>query len=223
MSDIDSQQFVPLNIEQLLKQAFICLQAGQLQEAERLYRAVLQSQPKHPDANHNLGFIAIQRNQPVASLPYFKAALEANPAQWQFWQSYLDALLASDQAPVAQQVLAIGMQRGLNTPVAHAMQQKIEIAVQNDNANGTAPTPTEIDQIVALFNTGHYAEVEKRGLDLTKKFPDSGVAWKVLGTVLKEQEKEALPALQKAATLLPDDADAHYNLGVALNDLGHFD
>ena len=31
---------------------------GKLKEAERLYRAILQSQPLHPDANHNLGLIA---------------------------------------------------------------------------------------------------------------------------------------------------------------------
>ena len=28
---------------------------GRLQEADRFYTAVLEAQPKHPDANHNMG------------------------------------------------------------------------------------------------------------------------------------------------------------------------
>ena len=53
-------------------------------EAERLYRAILQSQPTHPDANHNLGVLAVSVNKLDAALPLFKAALEANPKEEQF-------------------------------------------------------------------------------------------------------------------------------------------
>ena len=51
------------------QQAVARHQAGQLQEAERLYRAVLQVEPKHPEANHNLGMIAVQSKRPDAALP----------------------------------------------------------------------------------------------------------------------------------------------------------
>jgi thioredoxin-like negative regulator of GroEL len=46
-----------LTIEQALQQGVAAHNAGKLEEAERLYRAILQSQPAHPDANHNLGLI----------------------------------------------------------------------------------------------------------------------------------------------------------------------
>ena len=49
-------------IEQALQQGIAAHNAGNLQEAERAYRAILQIQPKHPDANHNLGVIAISAN-----------------------------------------------------------------------------------------------------------------------------------------------------------------
>ena len=42
-----------LTIEQALQQGIAAHKEGKLQEAERLYRAILQSQPLHPDANHN--------------------------------------------------------------------------------------------------------------------------------------------------------------------------
>ena len=70
---------------------------GKLQEAEAGYRAVLQIQPKHPDANHNLGVLAISVNKLEEALLLFKTALEANPNQGQFWISYVDALIKVKQ------------------------------------------------------------------------------------------------------------------------------
>ena len=52
-----------LTIEQALQQGVTAHKEGKLQEAERLYRAILQSQPAHPDANHNLGVIAVLVNE----------------------------------------------------------------------------------------------------------------------------------------------------------------
>jgi hypothetical protein len=48
-----------LTIEQALQQGVAVHKEGKFEEAERLYRAILQSQPLHPDANHNLGVIAV--------------------------------------------------------------------------------------------------------------------------------------------------------------------
>ena len=66
-------------IEQALQQGVAAHREGNFQEAERLYRAVLHSQPAHPDANHNLGVLAVSINKADAALPLFKLALEANP------------------------------------------------------------------------------------------------------------------------------------------------
>ena len=65
--------------------------------------------------------------------------------------------------------------------------------------------------------------MEKRVRLLLQRFPDSGFAWKALGLALLVQGKESLPALQKAAEFLPDDAEAQINLGAALQDRGQFD
>ena len=48
-----------LTIDQALQQGIASHKEGKLQDAERLYRAILQSQPNHPDANHNLGVLAV--------------------------------------------------------------------------------------------------------------------------------------------------------------------
>jgi thioredoxin-like negative regulator of GroEL len=94
-----------LTIEQALQQGVEAHKEGRLQDAERLYRAILRSQPTHPDANHNLGMLAISVNKARAALPLFKLALDANPKIDQFWLSYIHALVKEQQFENAKQVI----------------------------------------------------------------------------------------------------------------------
>ena len=102
-----------LIIEQAHQQALEAQKAGKLQDAELLFRAILQVQPKHPDANHNLGVIAVSLNKPELALPLLKTALEANPMHVQFWLSYVDALIKTNQFEIAKSVLEQGKKAGL--------------------------------------------------------------------------------------------------------------
>lgn len=58
--------------------------------------------------------------------------------------------------------------------------------------------------------------------DLTQRYPGYGFFWKALGAILMQtgQTAQALEPLQKAATLMPQDAEAHSNLGAALRAAG---
>lgn len=74
-----------LTNKQALQQGVAAHKEGKLQEAERFYRAILQSQPLHPDANHNLGVIAVSVNKTEGALPLFRTALQADQKKEQFW------------------------------------------------------------------------------------------------------------------------------------------
>ena len=69
-----------LSIDQALRQGVAAQKDGKIEEAERLYRGILQSHPHHPDANHNLGLIAVSVNKADTALPLFKTALDGNPS-----------------------------------------------------------------------------------------------------------------------------------------------
>ncbi|MFI4941432.1 MAG: tetratricopeptide repeat protein [Burkholderiales bacterium] len=71
---------------------------------------------------------------------------------------------------------------------------------------------------VNLLDPDRIAESEAAAVALTKRFPEDGFGWKLLGVMLKLRGRhgEALRAMHRAAELLPDDEEAQSNLGAAL-------
>ena len=119
-----------LTIEQALQQGVAAHKEGKLQDAERLYRAILQSQPAHPDANHNLGLLAVSVNKVDAALPLFKTALEANPKIEQFWLSYIDALIKEKQFENAKQVFEQAKKQGVAEEKLNVLETKLKPTTQ---------------------------------------------------------------------------------------------
>ena len=93
-----------LTLNQALQKGIEAHRAGQVQEADQYYTAILKAQPKHPDANHNMGVLAVGISKVEEALPFFKTALEANPNIAQFWLSYIDALIKLDRIVEAKAV-----------------------------------------------------------------------------------------------------------------------
>ena len=129
-------------MEHDLQQAVEAHKAGRIQDAERLYRAILQAQPKHPDANHNLGVLVGSLNKPEAALPLFKTALEANPSQGRFWLSYIDALIKEKQFDNARNLLRQGQKAGLAREKVDALEAKLATSLLVQNPESPLPTKT---------------------------------------------------------------------------------
>ena len=127
-----------LTIEQALQQAFAAHKEGKLEDAERLYRAILQSHPLHPDANHNLGVLAVSANKADAALPLFKFALEANPKIEQFWLSYIDALIKEKQFEKAKEVLEQAKKRGVAGEKLNTLETQLPLTTQVNEPKSSA-------------------------------------------------------------------------------------
>lgn len=227
--------------EKLMQQAVAHHQAGRLQEAGEIYQRILQTQPNHPEANHNLGALAVTMEQPAAGLPYFMAALEADPARGQFWLSYIDALVQADERDLAREVLALARQQGLEGDEVEALAERLEevthpaqpaqdehqlpAGVTPSAHLANKPSPQETHALVGLFNAGQYSKAESVAREMTVRFPLDGLGWNVLGAVFRQKgnNTEALAAMQKAAALSPLDVYAHSNLGIMLSDMGRME
>ena len=130
-----------LTIEQALQQGIEAHNSGNPQDAERIYRAILQSQPQHPDANHNLGILVVSFNKSDAALPLFKAALEANPKIEQFWLSYLDCLIREKQFGHATQVLEQAKKQGIDGDKLNTLEGQLSSINQPENVGNASQSP----------------------------------------------------------------------------------
>ena len=121
-----------LTIDQALQQGVEAHKEGKLQDAERLYRAILQAQPNHPDANHNFGVLAVSVGKPLEAIPLFKLALDANPQIEQFWLSYIDVLIKVGRFDEAKRVTLEGGKSGVSSDKLDALNQLLQESVPND-------------------------------------------------------------------------------------------
>jgi len=208
------------NVEKDLQKGIKAHSLGNLQEAERVYRAILQSYPKHPDANHNLGLIAISVNQVTAALPLFKTALDVNPNIEQFWVSYIDVLIKNDQLKSAKQAIKKAKNKGFNVKQLEAL-----LSQSKGATHSKVPSQKQLTTLMAHCQNGMLNDAEHLARSITQGFPKHHFAWEVLGAVLGQSGRysEALGANQTLVVLSPQDANAHYNLGVTLKELGRLD
>ena len=86
-------------------------------------------------------------------------------------------------------------------------------------------TEQKINTLLELYQTGRYVDAEKLSSSITRDLPKHQLAWKVLALALKQNGKisESLIAIQKSVQLEPMDSNAHYNLGVILQELKRLD
>jgi len=86
---------------------------------------------------------------------------------------------------------------------------------------GKEPSPQEVNTLVTLFNKGRLAEAAAQAQAMTMRFPLNWFGWKMLGVLFQQmgQNADALAPMQKAAALLPGDAEMHNNLGIVLQEL----
>jgi predicted Zn-dependent protease len=102
--------------------------AGDLNVAEQLYQETLAIKPEHPEANHNMGVLAVGIGKVQEALPFFKIAVEANPAAAQFWLSYIDALIKLERLADAKAVFDQAKSKGAKDDGYDNLEQRLRDA-----------------------------------------------------------------------------------------------
>ena len=206
----------PQSFESVLRQAVTHHQAGRLQEAERLYRSVLQTYPNHPDVNHSMGMLAMQLGLPVSGLPYFEKAWKNNPANEQFCATLVDCLLRLDRPDDALRIVKNAVQRkGFKSDQVRSL-----LLLAQNVVSGQHPLFSVEHEVLALFNAQNYGALEAATTSLTKRYPNWSMGWQLLGFALLSQDKDGLTALRRVVELNPANAEGYYNLGLMLNRQG---
>ena len=188
-------------VEQALQAAQRHHQAGQLPQAEALYRQILQQDANHPEALHLLGVIAHQvgRHDDAVELIGRAVALKPNYAEACGNLGVALRALGRLDAAIAAYRRAIALNPGI--PEAH-------------HNLGTA-----------LADQGRFAEAVAAHRQAIALKPDYAEAYGNLAVALKSggQLDAAIAALRQAIALQPHSPDAHSNLGNALRGKGQLD
>ena len=211
-----------LTIQQALQQGVAAHKKDQVEEAERLYKAILNSQPAQPDANHNLGVLLVSINKTDAALPLFKVAVETNSKVDQFWLSYIDALIKAKQVENAKQVLEQAKNQGVAEYKLDILKTQLNSLNTTGNVYSANPPQKLLSRLLEHYQSGRLGDAEILALSITRDFPNDNFSWMILAAVFKAigRNTEALNANQTAVELSPQDAEAHSNLGVTLQELG---
>ena len=128
-----------LTLEQALQKGVEAHKAGQAQEADKYYTAILKANPKHPDANHNMGALAVGVGKVEAALPFFKTALEVNQTIGQYWLSYINALIKLDRLDDAKAVLNQAKSKGVKGDAFEQLEKKFGSSTSK-NSNVQKPS-----------------------------------------------------------------------------------
>ena len=177
------------------------LRAGRLAEAKALYEQVLASEPRHADALHLLGVVALQSGQPARAAQLIEQALEVQPQHPGY------------RANLAQAYFAAGRIADAHAAFLHALELK---PGEPQFALGAAN---------CLAMQGRHAEAEQALRQLLRAHPAFPLAWYNLGNALRDQgrHEEAADCFRRTVSLDPASADAHNNLGGALQALARFE
>ena len=81
------------NVDTTLEHAISAHESGNLVLAGEKYLEILNLDPKHPDANHNFGLIALKMDEQAMAVQFFKNAIESNPTVTEYWVSCINTLI----------------------------------------------------------------------------------------------------------------------------------
>jgi len=212
-----------LTITEAMQKALAHHRDGQLNQAEKIYRAILNSQPQNPDANHNLGVLSMQVKQPKAALPFLQTALKSNPGNGEYWLSLAECRVRLHAWDEAEALLNEAESKGLKHPALVRLRQRIV------DGRGEKPKHAKAQEAlqrgIQFHQSGRFGEAIGWYQKTLEIQPENTDALNNLGGVLQAQGKldEAVAYYQEAISINPDSTEAHYNLGNALKEQGKLD
>ena len=218
-----------LKLDHALQKGVEAHKAGRVQEADRYYTAILKANPKHPDANHNMGVLAVGVGKINEALPFFKTALEVNPKIDQFWLSYIDALIKLERITDAKAVFDQAKSKGVNGNRFYRLEKSLaglykSIEVNATSQNSPEPPNDQLQNLLKLYTQSQYQKALMQASQLLEEFPRSVNLCNIIGVVYKGLGKldKAIEAYEKVISIKPDFTQAYNNMGIALKERGDF-
>lgn len=190
-----------ITVQQAIQLASQHHRAGQLKEAEALYRQVLGVQPDNLDVLNNLGVALGHQERMGEAAEVFRRVVALMPAQADSWNNLGITLAADGRFAEAMEAYSRSLALVPNQPEAY------------NNLGNAYKELGQIDQAEAAYRRA----LEER--------PEDADIERNLGGVyrIKGRLHEAIAAFRRALAIAPDDAKVYNDLSIAQAALGHAD
>jgi predicted O-linked N-acetylglucosamine transferase (SPINDLY family) len=210
-------------------------QAGQLAQAQTLYRQILEQRPKHAGALHYLGVVEYQSGHLDVAVDLMRRAIAIKPEYAEAYSNLATALRDIGQfeeaAAACRRAIALrpdyaeaystlgnalrdqGQMEEAVAVYRRAVALKPNLAEAFFNLGNALRELGQLDEAVAAF--GHAIAVRP---NYAEAYNASGLALRSMGQI-----ERAIAAFRQAIVLLPQSAEAYSNLGMALRDVGQLD
>lgn len=193
----------PLTIppEALISLAIDVHRQNQLEEAETLYRRVLQDRPRHVDALHFLGVLLHQRGHSEEAVRTIRSAVQENPR-------YVDARIN-----LGNILKEMGRYAESESQYRLVIQMQPENAKAFNNLGAVLRAQGKLEQAIDAY------------LDATELAPGEADTYQNLGNAYKAAHRieDALTAFRQAIEIDQSHSDANLSLGRALYRFGRLD
>ncbi|WP_027799247.1 tetratricopeptide repeat protein [Paraburkholderia dilworthii] len=230
------EQQLELDMALVLQTALEHHHKGEFDDAQALYRVILDATPNRADVMYNLGVLLGQTKRVADALPLFEQCLGLQPHNGQYWAAYISALIDAGETAAAWLALEMGQKQGLSGPAVDGLivrmanpGQTVQMfpvatekphspeaaspqdtpAARTNIAAGRRISQQETNRFTSLYNKGNIADAVKLAESLTQRFPADGNSWRWLGIALHRQGRydDALAPLRKAAELIPEELE----------------
>jgi protein O-GlcNAc transferase len=190
-----------MNVNKALQFALENHRAGNLRQAELIYRNILGKRPHDVDALHLLGVLCHQLGDYDSAIKYIKKAIE------------LDAGFAEAYNNLGNVIRDKGLIDEAKTYYQKALQIDPNFAIAYNNLGNIYTEEKLSDQAMSSL---------RKALEINPHFAE---AYNNLGRLLTEkgEHNEAISCYQKALQINPDSAEAYNNLGRLLAEKGEHD
>lgn len=211
----------PIEIDQDLQTALAHHQAGRLNDAETIYRAILQEQPQNPDVNRNLGELLLQANQPEAALPFLQATLAIDSVNGQCWLSLVECQVRLQAWNEAEALLREAEAKGLKHPDAGQLMGQIAAHIDQNKhieaAKNRFPGPNYLDWLKWLHVTVRPASYVEIGVETGRSLQFAQRPTKSVGVDPAVNIIVSLESWAKVFKLPSDDFFAQHDLRQVLD------
>ncbi|HLO76882.1 MAG TPA: tetratricopeptide repeat protein [Magnetospirillum sp.] len=216
-----------MDVAALLEKGLACHAAGQLGDAARCYRAVLEREPDNPDALNLMSSLVLMTGDAAQAANLAAQAIRAQPDWFAPYIALGNALQSAGRADQAADMFREALRLNPRSAEAHCnlssafnalgrFDEAVMAAVEAIVLNGElVQAHTNFGN--ALMGLGNAGEAVEAFLKVVALTPEDAEGWYNLGSAYAalDQPEEAVASLRRSAQLRPS-APAFYNLGNVL-------